>query len=101
VLDGDGSPVAGATVDIWQADDRGRYDVQDEAQQAGNLRALLTTGADGHYWLRTVRPSPYPVPTDGTGGDRHAGPVLPGAVRFCAGPGGRRGALSRPIVTPA
>lgn len=69
VLDCDSRPVAGARVDIWQADDRGRYDVQDEAQEAGNLRALLTTGSDGHYWLRTVRPSSYPVPTDGTGGE--------------------------------
>ncbi len=28
----DGAPVAGATIDIWQSDDRGRYDVQDAAQ---------------------------------------------------------------------
>jgi catechol 1,2-dioxygenase len=69
VLDGERSPVGGARIDIWQADDHGRYDVQDEAQQAGNLRALLTTGADGHYWLRTVRPCAYPVPVDGTGGE--------------------------------
>jgi catechol 1,2-dioxygenase len=69
VQDCDGAPVAGATIDIWQADDRGNYDVQDEAQQPGNLRALLTADADGSYWLRTVRPCSYPVPVDGTGGE--------------------------------
>ncbi len=64
-----GRPLAGATVDIWQADDAGHYDTQDTAQPAGNLRALLTTDADGRYWFRTVRPASYPVPTDGPVGD--------------------------------
>jgi hydroxyquinol 1,2-dioxygenase len=69
VRDTAGSPVAGALVDVWQSDDRGLYDVQDDAQDRGNLRALLTAGPDGGYWLRTVRPSSYPVPVDGTGGE--------------------------------
>ncbi len=64
-----GRPVAGATIDIWQSDDLGLYDVQDEAQPAGNLRALLVTGDDGSYLIRTVRPASYPVPVDGTGGE--------------------------------
>lgn len=65
VTDCDGRPVPGAVVDIWQADDAGRYDVQDPLQENGNLRALLTTDAEGGYWFRTVLPSSYPVPTDG------------------------------------
>jgi hydroxyquinol 1,2-dioxygenase len=69
VTGSDGEPVPGATIDVWQSDDRGLYDVQDEAQPPGNLRALLTAGADGGYWLRTVRPSSYPVPVDGPGGE--------------------------------
>ncbi|MEU5883278.1 dioxygenase [Spirillospora sp. NPDC047279] len=68
VLDCDGTPLAGAVIDLWQANDSGLYDSQDPAQDLGNLRALLTTDADGHYWFRTIRPSSYPVPTDGTGG---------------------------------
>jgi len=64
-----GVPVPGATIDIWQSDDHGRYDVQDEAQPAGNLRALLATGDDGSFMVRTVRPASYPVPVDGTGGE--------------------------------
>ncbi|GLX09806.1 dioxygenase [Microbispora sp. NBRC 16548] len=65
VTDTGGTPIGGATVDIWQADDAGHYDSQDLAQPPGNLRGLFTTGADGAYWFRSVVPSSYPVPTDG------------------------------------
>ncbi|MBB2741535.1 UNVERIFIED_ORG: catechol 1,2-dioxygenase [Microbispora rosea subsp. rosea] len=65
VTDTGGTPIGGATVDIWQADDAGHYDSQDPAQPPGNLRGLFTTGADGAYWFRSVVPSSYPVPTDG------------------------------------
>jgi hydroxyquinol 1,2-dioxygenase len=69
VLDTDGVPLSGATVDIWQADQTGLYDVQDAHMQPGDLRALLTTDEDGRYWFRTVKPCSYPVPTDGPGGE--------------------------------
>jgi catechol 1,2-dioxygenase len=69
VLDTDGQPVAGALLDVWQADQAGRYDVQDSAMRPGDLRALLTTGPDGRYWFRTVKPCSYPVPTDGPAGE--------------------------------
>lgn len=69
VTDCDGTPLAGATVDVWQADDIGFYDTQDAAQPAGNLRALLTTDDEGRYWFRSVLPSSYPVPTDGPVGE--------------------------------
>ncbi|MEU0463825.1 dioxygenase [Amycolatopsis sp. NPDC006131] len=68
VLDTDGTPIPGAVLDLWQANDTGLYDSQDDSQDDGNLRALLTTGADGAYWFRSIVPSSYPVPTDGTGG---------------------------------
>jgi len=51
VTNSGGVPVPGATIDIWQSDDNGRYDVQDEAQPAGNLRALLVTGDDGSFMV--------------------------------------------------
>ncbi|GAA3113907.1 hypothetical protein GCM10020001_036340 [Nonomuraea salmonea] len=68
VLDCDGTPLPGAVVDVWQANDTGLYDTQDDNQDLGNLRGLFTTDADGRYWFRTIRPSSYPVPTDGTAG---------------------------------
>jgi hydroxyquinol 1,2-dioxygenase len=62
----DGTPLAGAQVDVWQADDHGFYDVQQPGSQPqGNGRGLFTCDGDGRYWFRTVTPSPYPIPTDG------------------------------------
>lgn len=86
VTDTLGVPVAGATVDIWQADDAGHYDTQDPLQDQGNLRGLFTTDADGAYWFRSVVPSSYPVPTDGPGGEllramgRH--PMRPAHIHY-------------------
>ncbi|MET8863505.1 dioxygenase [Nonomuraea sp. NPDC004580] len=68
VLDCDGTPLPGAVVDVWQANDTGLYDTQDDSQDLGNLRGLFTTDAEGRYRFRTIRPSSYPVPTDGTAG---------------------------------
>ena len=66
VVDTDGKPVVGATVDVWQADAEGYYDVQrpDEIPQA-NLRGLFTTDDDGRFWFRTIVPRYYPIPDDG------------------------------------
>lgn len=68
IRDTGGAPVGGGTIDFWQADDHGHYDVQ-EPQQAGNLRGLMTVAPDGGYWVRTVKPISYSVPVDGTGGE--------------------------------
>jgi catechol 1,2-dioxygenase len=86
VTDTDGTPIAGASVDVWQADDAGHYDSQDPGQELGNLRGLFTTDDDGGYWFRSVVPASYPVPTDGPGGEllramgRH--PMRPAHIHF-------------------
>ncbi|GHF53526.1 catechol 1,2-dioxygenase [Amycolatopsis bartoniae] len=86
VTDTGGHPLAGATVDIWQADDAGFYDSQDPAQEPGNLRGLFTTGADGAYWFRSIVPSSYPVPTDGPVGELLRGlgrhPMRPAHIHY-------------------
>ena len=70
VLDLDGAPVAGATVDVWQASADGFYDVQQpDVQPERNLRGLFTTDEEGRYWFRTVLPKWYPIPDDGPVGD--------------------------------
>ncbi|WP_405968062.1 6-chlorohydroxyquinol-1,2-dioxygenase [Streptomyces sp. NBC_00015] len=69
ITDCDGGPLAGAVLDVWQANDTGLYDSQDAEQPDGNLRGLFTTGPDGAYWFRTVKPASYPVPTDGPVGE--------------------------------
>ncbi|MGW3960657.1 dioxygenase family protein [Amycolatopsis sp. NPDC005003] len=68
VRDTDGHPIAGARIDVWEADEDGFYDVQysdDRSVGRGRLRA----GADGGYWFWSVLPAPYPIPHDGPAGD--------------------------------
>jgi len=89
VVDEDGKPVAGAFLDVWQTSSEGAYDVQDPSQPPMNLRGLFMTGADGHFFFRTVKPKHYSVPTDGPVGrmltalGRHA--MRPAHIHFIVG----------------
>lgn len=66
VLDGEGRPIAGATLDVWQANAEGFYDVQQPGiQPPMNLRGTFTADADGRYWFRSAKPRFYPIPDDG------------------------------------
>jgi len=66
VVSVDGTPLPGSVLDVWQADDKGFYDVQvPEAQPPGNGRGLFTADAGGRFSFRTIVPSYYPIPTDG------------------------------------
>lgn len=65
VLEPDGKPLAGASVDVWQASPLGLYENQDPDQPDMNLRGRFITDAEGAYHFRSVRPAGYPVPTDG------------------------------------
>jgi protocatechuate 3,4-dioxygenase beta subunit len=62
----DGEPLAGAVVDVWQANEDGFYDVQQPGiQPPGNLRGLFTADEQGRFWFRSVVPRYYPIPDDG------------------------------------
>jgi protocatechuate 3,4-dioxygenase beta subunit len=95
----DGEPLAGASVDVWQTNEDGFYDVQQpDIQPAGNLRGLFTADADGRFWFRSVVPRYYPIPDDGPVGQllaatgRH--PNRPAHLHFIvAAPG------YRPVTT--
>ena len=94
-----GVPLAGATVDVWQANADGFYDVQQPGlQPEGNLRGLFTTDDNGEFWFRSIVPRYYPIPVDGPVGrlleatGRH--PYRPAHVHFLATAGGHR-----PLVT--
>jgi catechol 1,2-dioxygenase len=86
VTDVGGRPVAGAQLEVWQADDAGRYDSQDPRQPQDNLRGTFTADAAGRYRFRTVKPCSYPVPVDGPVGElltamgRH--PMRPAHIHF-------------------
>ena len=69
VYDAQGKPLPNAKVDVWQASPVGLYENQDPNQADMNLRGLFTTDAQGAYFMRTVCPSGYPVPTDGPCGE--------------------------------
>ena len=71
VVDGEGSPVDRAVVDVWQADAEGFYDVQDAnwALKNANLRAVLETDNEGRISFRSIMPKSYPIPMDGTVGE--------------------------------
>ena len=65
IVDGDGRPVAGQLVEIWQANAAGRYVHKNEQHPApldpnftGVGRCL--TDADGLYRFTTIKPGPYP-----------------------------------------
>ncbi|KGQ19582.1 Protocatechuate 3,4-dioxygenase beta chain [Lysobacter dokdonensis DS-58] len=75
VLDVDGKPIRGATVEVWQANSHGRYDHPRDINPAPldpNFQgyARLRTDDEGRYRFKTVKPGAYPI-----------NPVNPGAVR--------------------
>lgn len=85
VLSRDGTPLAGATLDIWSGDGEGTYDMQME--DAGmRARGRIRTDAEGRYRFRSIRPNYYPVPDDGPVGrmlrkmGRH--PMRPGHIHL-------------------
>ena len=95
VVSVDGTPLPGAVLDVWQANDHGAYDVQEPGKQpAGNGRGLFTADAEGRFWFRTIVPSYYPIPTDGPVGTllaatrRH--PYRPAHIHFIVAAAGYR-----------
>jgi hydroxyquinol 1,2-dioxygenase len=65
VLDLEGQPIAGAVLDVWQAQTNGLYDSQDENPDALHMRGKFHSDAEGRYLIRTVQPVNYPIPSDG------------------------------------
>lgn len=66
VLDLDGNPIDGARIDVWCDNADGFYSVQQpDEQPKWNNRGIFTTGSDGHYNFRGIKPVSYPIPDDG------------------------------------
>lgn len=87
VLDIDGSPIAGAVVDTWQASHDGFYDNQQPGiQPENNLRGIFRTDAEGRFRYRTVKPCHYGIPDDGPVGKLldglHRGNVRPAHLHY-------------------
>lgn len=54
VMDRRCQPIAGARIELWQADAQGRYDLE-----GFDFRARLTTDADGRWSVGTIVPGRY------------------------------------------
>jgi protocatechuate 3,4-dioxygenase beta subunit len=66
VVNGEGAPVAGARVEIWQANTHGRYTHAYDTNPAPldpNFEGygVQTTDAEGRYRFKTIKPGAYPV----------------------------------------
>jgi catechol 1,2-dioxygenase len=64
----DGTPLAGADVEIWQADDDGYYAQFAPGIPEWNLRGTVVADDQGHFAISTIEPAPYQIPTDGSCG---------------------------------
>jgi catechol 1,2-dioxygenase len=64
----DGTPLAGARIEIWHADDLGFYSQFAPGLPEWNLRGTFIADGEGRFALNTVRPAPYQIPTEGACG---------------------------------
>lgn len=69
ILGRDGEPVAGAEIQVWQADAEGKYDVQRPGLEGAQARGVLHADAEGGYRFRSILAEAYPIPDDGPVGD--------------------------------
>jgi hydroxyquinol 1,2-dioxygenase len=64
-----GAPIAGAQIEVWQADADGLYDVQRPELSGHQARAVLHADAQGRYYFQSILAEAYPIPDDGPVGD--------------------------------
>jgi hydroxyquinol 1,2-dioxygenase len=94
VVDAEGRGIPGASVEIWQPDETGNYDLQLHDPSEMDLRGHFFTNEKGEYWMRTVAPLGYMIPMDGPVGDmiraqrRHG--YRPAHIHFLVGAPGYR-----------
>ena len=63
-----GGPLAGALLDLWQADASGMYSKFNYQEPRYNLRGRLYADDKGRFEVQTVVPASYPIPTSGLTG---------------------------------
>lgn len=65
VRDSRGQPVPHATIQVWQTDSEGAYDLQVYGTERTETRGNFIADAEGRYHFRTIRPLAYSIPLDG------------------------------------
>jgi hydroxyquinol 1,2-dioxygenase len=94
VFNSAGRGVPNATVQVWQPDETGNYDLQKHDPSEMDLRGTFQTDAEGRFYLRTIAPLGYMIPMDGPVGDmiraqkRHG--YRPAHIHFIIGAPGYR-----------
>ncbi|CAF2829659.1 unnamed protein product [Rotaria sp. Silwood2] len=69
VKDTKGNPIEGAKIEVWEADNNGRYDNQYDERDRPDMRGRLTSNKNGEFFFKCVKPVSYPVPIDGPVGN--------------------------------
>jgi hydroxyquinol 1,2-dioxygenase len=101
VTDTHGRPLAGADIEVWEADEDGFYDVQySDGRIAG--RARLMADGEGRYGFWSVKPAAYPIPGDGPVGElldaAGRSPMRPAHVHFMVSAAGHRTVVTHVFV---
>lgn len=101
VRSADGTPLPGARIEVWEADEDGFYDVQYSAEHSAG-RGWLRSGSNGAYRFWSVLPAPYPIPHDGPVGALLAaagrGPMRPAHLHFKVTAPGHRTLITHVFV---
>jgi hydroxyquinol 1,2-dioxygenase len=88
-----GKAIAGATLDIWQADGDGHYDAQHGGDEPW-MRGIFKSDSNGNFVVQTVLPVPYSIPMDGSVGEIMArtdiSPMRPSHIHFLIDAPGHR-----------
>ena len=94
VTDKKGEGIPNASVEIWQTNEEGDYDLQLQDADQMDMRGWFHADSDGRFYLRSVRPSAYQIPMDGpvgkllTAQGRHG--YRPAHIHFLIGAPGYR-----------
>ncbi len=94
VTDRVGEPLANASIQVWQTDAHGEYDMQKFAGERMDMRGNFRCDAEGRFHFRTVKPLGYNIPMDGPVGamvraqKRHG--CRPAHIHFLIGAEGYR-----------
>ncbi|MGO4753522.1 catechol 1,2-dioxygenase, partial [Streptomyces sp. 2MCAF27] len=68
VTSASGGPLAGARLEMWQADDEGLYSRFAPGIPEWNLRGSVVADDQGRFAVTTIQPAPDQIPTDGSCG---------------------------------
>ncbi|MCX7561730.1 catechol 1,2-dioxygenase [Sulfitobacter sp. F26204] len=100
VTDLDGTPVAGAMLDIWHSTPDGLYSGIHDNIDRKYYRGRVVTGENGHYCVTSKLPVPYQIPNAGPTGDlleKHLGrhSWRPAHIHFWARAEGKRDLINQ------